>query len=83
MNWVTAFFEFLVLLLKGFISEKSRDNANKETGAAKARESGAYAALQRAKDANKTEHTISLDDDNALDDRMRRNRQRYDKLRDK
>jgi hypothetical protein len=77
MNWVAAFFEFLVLLLRGFLSEKSRDAANQDAGAAKARQSSAEEALQRAKDAKEISENVSRDSDDALDDRMRRNRERY------
>lgn len=74
-KWLTVLAEFFAALMKAWLGEKSRDNANKEAGAAAARQSGAEDALERAKHVQETRDDISSLSDDALAERMRRNRE--------
>lgn len=76
MKIVQVILEFIVTLMRGWLSEVSRDNANKETGAKTAQEAGNAAALERAKDAAEVRTDIRTLSDDDLDDRMRDNAER-------
>lgn len=74
MDWLSTGIKLIVELVRGWLSEFSRDKANRDAGEAQANAEASEAALERAVDAKEAQDDISRLDDDALDKRMRDNR---------
>ena len=74
MKIIEALCTFLVALIKGVLSEGSRDKSSQVSGELDAENKILEAAAERSEDAKKIDAGIRNDTDDELSERMRRNR---------
>lgn len=74
LTWINTGIQLIVELVRGWLSELSRDKANRDAGEAEAKQVASDAALERAENAKEVANEIPTLDDDALDNRMRHNR---------